>query len=107
MNAQYVYRSAQVGEFRPALLSGTGPASYSQTTGDVVYNPGAQEYLIAPTDSTSQSGNYLVHFQPVTVGDVRAGAPNATTSGWVANWQYSGQASNGDIATSVAVTTAG
>jgi hypothetical protein len=73
----------------------------------VVYNPGAQEYLIAPTSTTTQSGNYQVNFQPVIVGDVRAGAPNATTSGWIANWLYSGQASEGEIATSVAVTTAG
>ena len=47
MNTNYVYPSAQVGEFRQALLYAAGPASYSQATGDPVYNPGANEYIIA------------------------------------------------------------
>lgn len=94
MNVSYVYQSAQVGEFRPALLYATGPASYSQATGDPVSNPGANEYITFPNDCTTKSGNYSVKFRPLATGigpgDIRAGAPSPSQSGWVAIWEYSG-----------------
>lgn len=94
MNVSYVYQSAQVGEFRPALLYATGPSSYSQATGDPVSNPGANEYITFPNDCTTKSGNYSVRFRPLATGigsaGIRAGAPSASQSGWVAFWIYSG-----------------
>lgn len=90
MNTNYVYPSAQVGEFRQALLYATGPASYSTTAGDPVYNPGANEYINVPTSTRTQSGNYNVDFQPTAVGlnIIRAGAPNPGQSGWTARWSF-------------------
>lgn len=95
MNTQYVYQGAQVGEFRNSLLWATGPASYSPFTapgagGDVVYNPGANEYINFPFACMSQSGNYHVRFIPTSVGynQVRAGAPSPSQSGWTAIWEY-------------------
>jgi hypothetical protein len=108
MNAYYVYQSAQSGELRPAILGGTGPASYSQATGDVLYNAGSNEYIDFPSECTTVSGYYSVCFRPVSVGNntafIRAGAPSASQSGWVARWQYSGLAALGKIVTSAAVT---
>ena len=104
MNTAYVYEGAQVGEFRNSLLWAAGPASYTPLTsagvgGDVVYNPGANEYINFPSDCTSLSGNYRVRFVPTAVGAnlVRAGAPSPGTSGWTAVWDYVG-ASNNPIA---------
>jgi hypothetical protein len=93
MNTAYVYQSAQVGEFRPAVLYASGPASYSLANGDVVYNPGANEYISFPSDCTTLSGNYSVRFVPTAVGNlnVRAGAPSPTQSGWTALWMASGK----------------
>ncbi len=97
MNTNYVYPSAQVGEFRNAMLYASGPASYA-SSGDVVYNPGSSEYINFPCDATTLSGNYKVRFIPSAVGfnQVRAGgggtvsAPSPSTSGWTAIWEYSG-----------------
>jgi len=91
LNTNYVYPSAQVGEFRNALLYGSGPASYS-TSGDVVYNPGTNEYINFPCECMSSSGNYRVRFVPTSTGlnVVRAGAPNPGQSGWTAAWEYVG-----------------
>lgn len=90
MNTGYVYQGAQVGEFRNSLLWAAGPASYSQTTGDPVYNPGANEYISFPSSTRTQSGNYNVDFSPTAVGYgiVRAGAPSPTQSGWTARWSF-------------------
>ena len=95
MNTNYVYPSAQVGEFRNAMLYGAGPSSYA-SAGDPVYNPGTNEYINFPCDCTSLSGNYRVRFQPAAVGlnIVRAGAPGPGQSGWTAIWEYAGQANN-------------
>ncbi len=101
MNTNYVYPSAQVGEFRNAMLYGSGPASYA-STGDPVYNPGSGEYINFPCDATTLSGNYKVRFVPLAVGfnQIRAGgggtssAPSPSISGWTAIWEYSG--ANGD-----------
>ena len=90
MNTNYVYPSAQVGEFRQALLYAAGPASYSQATGDPVYNPGANEYINFPSSATTVSGNYDVTFNPTSAGYnvVRAGAPAPSQSGWTARWFF-------------------
>lgn len=92
MVTNYVYPSAQVGEFRTALLYGNGPASYA-ATGDPVYNPGANEYINFPITVLSQSGNFMVKFFPAATGTnlIRAGAPSPSQSGWTAVWQYSGK----------------
>lgn len=86
MNTSYVYRSAQVGEFRPAVLTGKGPTSYSQTTGDVVYNAGASEYISACYACTTQSGTYTLLPRPKTANQIRAGAPSPSQSGWIFHW---------------------
>jgi len=90
MNTNYVYPSAQVGEFRTALLYGSGPSSYSQTTGDVLSNPGANEYINFPCGCLTVSGNYEVRFQPAAAGlnIIRAGAASPSQSGWTARWFY-------------------
>jgi len=87
MITKYVYQSAQVGEFRPALLYGAGPSSYSQS-GDPVTNPGANEYIATPFVGVSLSGNYDVFFTPLAIPNIRAGAPSPSKSGWVAHWWY-------------------
>jgi hypothetical protein len=91
LNTNYVYPSAQVGEFRAAMLYGSGPSSYA-STGDPVNNPGANEYINFPSECTSVSGNYRVRFQPTAVGlnIIRAGAPAPSQSGWNAIWEYAG-----------------
>jgi hypothetical protein len=88
MNTNYVYQSAQVGEFRQALLYAAGPSSYSQATGDPVYNPGSNEYINFPMQAVTVSGNYSVEFNPTAAGlnIVRAGAPSPGQSGWTARW---------------------
>jgi hypothetical protein len=92
MNTNYVFPSAQVGELRQSLLYASGPASYSQTSGDIVYNPGSGEYINAPSDATTLSGNYKVRFVPSAVGvnQVRAGGGvgGPSVSGWTARWDY-------------------
>ena len=94
MNTNYVYQSAQVGEFRPAVLMANGPASYAQS-GDPVSNPGSNEYISVPFDCTTKSGNYAVRFVPLAVGIgagfIRAGATSPSQSGWIAYWQFSGK----------------
>ena len=92
MNTNYVYQGAQVGELRNALLYGSGPASYA-AAGDVVNNPGSSDFINFPSQSLTQSGNYLVSFFPSSVGlnQVRAGAPSPNVSGWTALWMYSGK----------------
>jgi hypothetical protein len=93
VNAAYVYQSAQIGEFRPAILFANGPASYSQTAGDPLYNAASNEYISFPMDCTTQSGLYLVRFVPSATGansaNIRAGAPSPGQSGWTARWFYS------------------
>jgi len=104
MNTSYVYQSAQVGEFRQALLTAKGPSAYSQTTGDPVSNPGANEYISFANSCVAQSGNYAVTFTPAAAGAVRAGAASPSQSGYTARWTYSGNASAGKTVTSAAVT---
>lgn len=92
MNTNYVYPSAQVGEFRLALLYANGPSSLA-AAGDPVYNPGANEYINFPMSCLTLSGNYNVDFFPAATGNniVRAGAPSPSQSGWTALWRYSGK----------------
>lgn len=94
MNTSYVYQSAQVGEFRPAVLVGNGPSSYA-AAGDPVYNPGSNEYISFPSSALTVSGNYEVKFFPASAGAgsafVRAGAPSPSQSGWTAIWTFSGK----------------
>ena len=91
MNTNYVYPSAQVGEFRNAMLYASGPASYA-TAGDTVYNPGSSEFINFPSDCTSLSGNYQVRFVPSAVGlnQIRAGGGvnGPSQSGWTARWFF-------------------
>jgi len=93
MNTSYVYPSAQVGEFRNAMLYASGPSSYA-TAGDPVYNPGSSEYINFPSDCSTLSGNYRVRFIPLAVGlnQVRAGGGvgGPSVSGWTAIWEYAG-----------------
>jgi hypothetical protein len=90
VNTAYVYQSAQIGEFRVALLWAKGPASYL-AAGDPVYNPGANEYINFPDTALTLSGNYQVKFFPKSVPNIRAGAPSPGQSGWTALWLYSGK----------------
>ena len=91
MNTNYVYPSAQVGEFRNAMLYASGPSSYA-SAGDSVYNPGSSEYINFPSNCRSLSGNYDVRFIPAAVGlnQIRAGGGVAgpSASGWTAIWEY-------------------
>jgi hypothetical protein len=107
MNTSYVYSAAPT-EFKPALLTAAGPASYSQATGDPLYNAASSEFIIVPFDCTSESGNYFVRFVPTTtgVGIIRAGAPSPNQSGWTARWFYTGLG-NATGVNGVAITTAG
>jgi hypothetical protein len=90
LNTSYVGgQSAQFGEFKPALLTATGPSSYP-AAGDVVYNPASGDYINFPMDCNTQSGNYRVRFVPTTAGVIRAGAPSPSQSGWTAFWDYRG-----------------
>lgn len=102
MNTQYVYRSAQVGEFKPALLWGAGPASYNQGLGDPLSNPGTGDYINFPSSALTQSGNYEVKFLPAAVPNIRAGAKSAGASGWTAIWTYSGKQGVSSVVQNVA-----
>jgi hypothetical protein len=92
MNTSYVYPSAQYGEFRLALLYGTGPASYAPSTGDPVYNAASNEYIDFPMSVLSLSGNYEARFFPTSAGVgsafIRAGAPSPSQSGWNARYFF-------------------
>lgn len=97
MNTNYVYPSAQVGEFRNAMLYASGPSSYA-LAGDPVYNPGSSEYINFPMDCRSASGNYEVRFVPTATGlnQIRAGAASPSQSGWTAHWSYAPSAFSPD-----------
>lgn len=92
MNAAYVQgQSVEYGEFKPALLYGNGPASYTAATGDAIANPAAGDYINFPMDCLTQSGNYALSAFPIAAGQIRAGAPSPSQSGWAWIWQYSGK----------------
>lgn len=78
------------GEFKPAVLVGNGPTSYSLATGDPIMNPGAGDYINAVSPCTTQSGAYNLIAIPVTAKQIRAGAPSASQSGFVWRWFTSG-----------------
>lgn len=60
---------------------GTGPASYSQATGDPIYGPAQSEHMSAPGGSVlTLSGNYEVIFQPQGTNTLRPG--------WLARWRF-------------------
>ncbi len=86
MNTSYVYQSAQVGELKDAFLTGVGPTSYSRTTGDVIYNPGANEYINTASVCVDQTGAYILLPRPTTAGNIRAGATSPSQSGWTFHW---------------------
>jgi hypothetical protein len=100
MNTAYVLpgQSAEYGEFKQALLTAIGPTSYSQATGDVVYNPASCDYINFPSNCVTQSGNYEVKFVPTTAGSPRAGAPSPSQSGWKAVWNYASGAAGAPVA---------
>lgn len=90
MNTSYVGgQSTKYGEFKPVVLSGNGPASYTIATGDVIYNPGSGEYLNAVEGCTTQSGAYNLIAIPTAIG-VRAGSPSPSQSGFTFRWFTSG-----------------
>jgi hypothetical protein len=92
MNTAYVQgQTAQSGELKLAILTGTGPASYNAGTGDILYNPGAGDYIECPQECCTQSGTYELIPYPVTAGYLRAGAPSPSQSGWRWIWVWSGK----------------
>ena len=87
MNLTYVGGQSPIyGEMKPVLLTGKGPASYSQTTGDPCSNPGAGDYLAYLDGATTQSGNYELLAVPTVAGQIRAGATSPAASGWKYFW---------------------
>lgn len=89
MNTSYVLtQPVSYGEIRPAVLVGSGPTSYSQTTGDVIANPAAGDYIYAVMAAMAKSKNYfVVAFPSATgVGQIRAGGASASASGWTFKW---------------------
>lgn len=107
MDTSYVQgQSVEYGEFKPALLTGNGPTSYSQTTGDILNNPASSDYINFPMDCTTQSGSYHLSAQPTSAGQIRAGAPSPSQSGWAWHWFYS-SAGNPQGVDSIAIATAG
>jgi hypothetical protein len=97
LNTNYVFPSAQVGEYRNAMLYAAGPSSYA-ASGDPVYNPGSGEYINFPSDCSTLSGNYRVRFTPLATGlnQSRAGGGvgGPSVSGWIAIWEYAGTSDN-------------
>lgn len=88
MQTAYVTNAptVQFGDMKTVLLLGTGgPVSYSQTTRDPVANPGAGDYIEFPIAAVTLSKTYFVTFYPLAT-TLRAGAPSASQSGWVALW---------------------
>jgi hypothetical protein len=73
------------------ILTGTGPASYSINGGDILYNPGAGDYIEFPMETITQSGTYELLPIPTSAGYLRAGAPSPSQSGWRWLWVYSGR----------------
>jgi hypothetical protein len=102
MNLSFVQQigPAHVGEQEIWLVSGIGPASYSQTTGDPVY-PATGEFMQAPCGSAlTPDGLYKVEFIP-------SGIPSLRPT-WTAKWRYSGLAAGGaDVITALSITSAG
>ena len=91
MNTSYVQgQTAEGGEVKIAVLTGSGPTSYSQTTGDVIANPGSGDYIAVPFDCVTQSGRYFLTPQPTTVGQLRAGSASPGASGWSWHWFSNG-----------------
>ena len=88
MNLTYVTgaETVQYGELKPTLLTGKGPTSYSQTTGDLCSNPAAGDYIAWLDGVTTQSGNYELLAVPTTAGQIRAGALSPSASGWKFFW---------------------
>ena len=94
MNLTYVTGAETVGygELKPTILTGKGPTSYSQTTGDPCSNPAAGDYIAWLDGVTTQSGNYELLAVPTTAGQIRAGALSPSASGWKFAWyNVSGQ----------------
>ena len=87
MNVSYVQgQSVEYGELKVALLTGSGPASYSQTTGDAIANPAAGDYINFPMTCTTKSGTYTLVGVPTAVNQFRAGAASPSASGWKWVW---------------------
>lgn len=105
MNTSYVGgQMATYGELRPALLTGTGPASYAAATGDPISNPAPGDYIAVANECTTQSGNYSLSAMPTSAGQIRAGGPSATQSGWTWIWTYSGKQGVATVVQNVAGT---
>lgn len=83
MNAQFVMPPAHVGSHEVWLMYGSGPSSYSQTTGDVIQVGGGQYLEALHGDVLTVSGNYIARPMPSVVNSLR---PT-----WAWKWFYSGQ----------------
>jgi hypothetical protein len=87
MNLSYVQgQSVEYGELKPVIMTGSGPVSYSQTTGDLASNPAPGDYLAYLDGATTKSGNYTLVAVPTAVNQFRAGAPSPSQSGWRFIW---------------------
>src|SRR5277367_4646528 len=87
MNLSYVGgQTVEFGEFKPTVVTGKGPTSYSQTTKDPVSNPGAGDYIAYLDDAQTQSGLFSVAAFQITAGQIRAGAASPVQSGWKYIW---------------------
>lgn len=92
MNTSYVQGQTvqSAGELKLCILTGVGPASYI-STGDILANPGAGDYIEFPMECATQSGTYELIPIPLTAGYLRAGAPSPSQSGWRWLWVWSGK----------------
>lgn len=87
MNTSYVQgQTTGYGELKVNLLTGSGPAAYSQTTADPIANPAAGDYIEFPMTCTTKSGTYTLVGVPAAVGFLRAGGASPSASGWKWVW---------------------
>jgi hypothetical protein len=91
MQPTFVYPPQHVGEMEIFLLTGVGPSSYSQTTGDVIKNPGTGENLYAVAECVTLSKTYVLRPYPSAVNSLR---PTWT-------WKWYTQSSGSEVSNGV------
>jgi hypothetical protein len=94
-----LYQIERVGQRGLFGMYGSGPASYSPTTGDVLSMPDFYYLDAVFGDPLSVSKNYYVRPFPSTVGTTRAT--------WAWKWYYAGSAGQGLGVDGVVISTAG
>jgi hypothetical protein len=82
LNPNFVIDPTHVVQRQLWEISATGPASYSQATGDIINFPGTQFPCCAPGGFLTQSGAYELKPFPSITGNLR---PR-----WAFRWCYSG-----------------